>query len=74
MTHPNRATAPMSDLDFMKHKIVVFKSDQVPSIVAFPRARDKSHVEVEHAVQSVHWFARTLKDFLEQQFGIALES
>ena len=41
---------------------------------ASPMGESKSNGEVERAVQSVHGLARTLKDFLEQQSGIALES
>ena len=41
---------------------------------ASPKGANKSNGEVERAVQSVHGLARTLKDFLEQKSGIALES
>ena len=41
---------------------------------ASPKGESKSNGEVERAVQSVHGLARTLKDFLEQQSGIAPES
>ena len=41
---------------------------------ASPKGESKSNGEVERAVQSVHGLARTLKDVLEQQAGIALES
>ena len=39
-----------------------------------PKDESKSNGEVERAVQSVHGLARTLKEFLEQQSGITLES
>ena len=39
-----------------------------------PKGESKSNGEVERAVQAVHGLARTLKDFLEQQFGITVES
>ena len=38
------------------------------------KGESKSNGEVERAFQSVHGLARTLKDFLEQRSGIALES
>ena len=41
---------------------------------ASPKGESKSNGEVERAFQSVHRLARTLKDFLEQQPGITLES
>ena len=41
---------------------------------ASPKGESKSNGEAERAVQSVHGLARTLKDFLEQQSGITLES
>ena len=41
---------------------------------ASAKGESKSNGEVERAVQSVHGLARTLKDFLEQQSGITLES
>ena len=41
---------------------------------ASPKGESKSSGEVERAVQSVPGLARTLKDFLEQQSGITLES
>ena len=41
---------------------------------ASPKGEGKSNGEVERAVQSVHGLARTLKVFLEQKSGIALES
>ena len=41
---------------------------------ASPKGESKSNGEVERAVQSVHGFARTFKDFLEQQSRIALQS
>ena len=41
---------------------------------ASPKGESKSNGEVERAVQSVHGLVRTLKNFLEQQSGIALES
>ena len=41
---------------------------------ASPKGESKSNGKVERAVQSVHGLARTLKDFLEQQSGITLES
>ena len=41
---------------------------------ASPKGESKSNGEVERAVQSVHGLARTLKDFLEQQSEITLES
>ena len=40
---------------------------------ASPKGESKSNGEVERAVQSVHGLASTLKDFLEQKSGIALE-
>ena len=40
---------------------------------ASPKGESKSNGEVERAVQSVHGLARTLKDFLEQESGIAVE-
>ena len=44
----------------------------VPEAAA--KGESESNGEVERAVQSVHGLARTLKDFLEQQSGITLES
>ena len=41
---------------------------------ASPKSESKSNGEVECAVQSVHGLPGTLKDFLEQKSGIALES
>ena len=41
---------------------------------ASPKGESKSDGEVERAVQFVHGLARTIKDFLEQRSGIALES
>ena len=41
---------------------------------AFPRGESKNNGEVDRAVQSVQGLARTLKDFLEKQSGITLES
>ena len=41
---------------------------------AAPKGESKSNGEVERAIQSVHGLARTLKDFLEQKSGSALES
>ena len=41
---------------------------------ASPKGESKSNGEVERAVQSVQGLARTLKDFMEQKSGIALES
>ena len=41
---------------------------------ASPKGESKSNGEVERAVQSVHGLARTLRDSLEQQSGITLES
>ena len=38
------------------------------------KGESKSNGEVERAVQAVHGLARTLKDFLEQQCGITVES
>ena len=83
-SHPIPSKAParalMADLDFMVYKRIVLKSDQEPSIVALCDAintgwhESKRNGEVGRAVQSVHGLARTLKDFLEQQSGITLES
>ena len=75
VVHPYPARAPMTDLDFMGYKRVILKSDQEPSIVALcDTVKNGWHGEVERAIQSVHGLARTLKDFLEQRSGIALES
>ena len=91
VVHPYPARALMDDLDFMRYRRVILKSDQEPSIVALcdavkngwhgeivpeasPKGESKGNGEVERAVQSVHGLARTLKDFLEQQSGITLES
>ena len=41
---------------------------------ASPKGESKSIGEVDRAVHAVHGLARTLKDFLEQQSGITLES
>ena len=41
---------------------------------ASPKGESRSNGEVERVVQAVHGLARTLKDFLEQQSGITLES
>ena len=41
---------------------------------ASPMGESKSNGEVDRAVQSVYGLARTLKEFLEQKSGIALES
>ena len=41
---------------------------------ASPKGESKSKGEVERVVQSVHGLARTMRDFLEQQSGITLES
>ena len=41
---------------------------------ASPKGESKSNGDVERAVKSAHGHARTLKDFLEQQSGITLES
>ena len=41
---------------------------------ASPKGENKSNGEVERDVQSVQGLERTLKDFLEQKSGIALES
>ena len=41
---------------------------------ASPKGESKSNGEVKRAAQSAHGLARTLKDFLEQQSGITLES
>ena len=41
---------------------------------ASAKGESKSNGELERAVQSVHGLARTLKDLLEQQSGITLES
>ena len=38
-----------------------------------PKGESKSNGEVERAVQSVHGLARTLKDFVEQKSGIAID-
>ena len=41
---------------------------------ASPEGESKSNGEVERAVQSAHGLSRTLRDFMEQQSGITLES
>ena len=75
----------MADLDFMEYKRIVLKSDQEARRCqewlawrnrprSFPKGESKSNGKVERAVHTVHGFARTLKDFLEQQSGITLES
>ena len=68
VVHPYPARAPMADLDFMKYKRIVLKSDQEPSIEgchgeivpeASPKGESNSNGEVDRAVQSVHGLART---------------
>ena len=53
-----------------------FKNGWHGEIVPEPSSKgeSKTNGEVERAVQSVHGLARTLKDFLDQKSGIALES
>ena len=90
VVYPYPARALMADLDLMVYKRVILKSDQPSIVAlfdavkngwhgkvvpeAFPKGESKSNGEVERAVQSVHGLARTLKDILAQQSGIALES
>ena len=90
VTHPYLAGALMTDWDFMGYKRVIHKSHHPSIVAlcdavkngwhgeivpeASPKGESKSNGEVECAVQSVHGLARTLKDFLEQQSGITLES
>ena len=41
---------------------------------ASPKGESKSNGEVERAVQSMHGLARTIKDYVEQQSGVTLDS